>query len=160
MACQLSDRSVGFPTSVAISRGYATHSLKKTRNTPRQHTSKSDKQTSNASLACLGLPSFHLFKSMFYFPLVFKRNQSLLNIFLIEIATRSDDASGAQGILRPFLFFHGSLACWRQMIECLNLPVYRHFLITKCWKCKGAKLTKHRKYQRCRECWECSRPKN
>ena len=27
---------------------------------------------------------------------------------MIEIATRSADASGVQGILRPFSFFHGS----------------------------------------------------
>ena len=48
---------------------------------------------------------------------------------VIEIATRSADASGVQGILRPFFFFQGGLACWHQMIEGLNLPVYRHFPI-------------------------------
>ena len=57
-------------------------------------------------MACCGRLPFAE-KMLFFPPVGFKGNLSLLEIFIIEI-TRSADASGVQGNLRPFSFFHGS----------------------------------------------------
>ena len=63
----------------------------------------------------------------------------------IEIATRSADASGMQGILDLLHFFMEVMLTMLETQGNLRIQNFKTF--------RRAKLTKHRKYQRCRECW-------